>query len=151
MTEGPIVAQVLEGENAIAKNREIMGATNPKEAAAGTIRADFGTDIERNAVHGSDAAETAARDSRSSSRAPSSTARAAAADAGLRSGARRRRLGAGSRSEAVASSRDISSAPTLFFVGARDSKHDLGRRGNHRVAPLVFVAQPWVREPQFSL
>ncbi len=60
MTEGPVVVQVLEGENAIAKNREIMGATNSKEAAAGTIRAEVGTDIERNAVHGSDAPETAA-------------------------------------------------------------------------------------------
>ena len=59
MTEGPVVAQVLEGENAIARNREIMGATNSKEAAAGTVRAEFGTDIERNAVHGSDAPETA--------------------------------------------------------------------------------------------
>ncbi len=60
MTEGPVVAQVLEGENAIARNREIMGATNSKEAAPGTIRNEFGTDIERNAVHGSDAPETAA-------------------------------------------------------------------------------------------
>ena len=51
--------QVLEGENAIAKNREIMGATDSKKAAAGTIRQEFGTDIERNAVHGSDAPETA--------------------------------------------------------------------------------------------
>jgi nucleoside-diphosphate kinase len=59
MTEGPVVVQVLEGENAIARNREIMGATNSKEAAAGTIRAEVGTDIERNAVHGSDAPETA--------------------------------------------------------------------------------------------
>lgn len=62
MTEGPVVVQVLEGENAIARNREIMGATNSKEAAAGTIRAEFGTDIERNAVHGSDAPETAAQE-----------------------------------------------------------------------------------------
>ena len=60
MTSGPIMVQVLEGENAIAKNREVMGATNPKEAAPGTIRADFATDITENAVHGSDAAETAA-------------------------------------------------------------------------------------------
>jgi len=60
MTEGPVVVQVLEGDNAIARNREIMGATNSKEAAAGTIRAEVGTDIERNAVHGSDAPETAA-------------------------------------------------------------------------------------------
>ena len=60
MTSGPIMVQVLEGENAITKNREVMGATNPKEAAPGTIRADFATDITENAVHGSDAAETAA-------------------------------------------------------------------------------------------
>ena len=60
MTEGPVVVQVLEGENAIARNREIMGATNSKEAAPGTVRNEFGTDIERNAVHGSDAPETAA-------------------------------------------------------------------------------------------
>jgi nucleoside-diphosphate kinase len=59
MTEGPVVVQVLEGEGAIAKNREVMGATNPEKAAAGTIRKDFATDIERNAVHGSDAPETA--------------------------------------------------------------------------------------------
>jgi nucleoside-diphosphate kinase len=59
MTEGPVVVQVLEGDNAIAKNREVMGATNPEKAAAGTIRKDFATDIERNAVHGSDAPETA--------------------------------------------------------------------------------------------
>ena len=60
MMSGPIMVQVLEGENAIAKNREIMGATNPAEADAGTIRAEFGKDISENAVHGSDAAETAA-------------------------------------------------------------------------------------------
>ena len=60
MTSGPIVQQVLEGENAIAKNREIMGATNPEEAAAGTIRAEFAENIERNSVHGSDSAENAA-------------------------------------------------------------------------------------------
>ncbi len=59
MITGPVMVQVLEGENAIAKNREIMGATNPKEAAAGTIRADFAESIEANAVHGSDAPETA--------------------------------------------------------------------------------------------
>lgn len=59
MIQGPVMVQVLEGENAIAKNREIMGATNPKEAAAGTIRADFADSIEANAVHGSDAPETA--------------------------------------------------------------------------------------------
>lgn len=59
MSEGPIVVMVLEGDNAIAKNREIMGATNPANAAPGTIRKDFGENIERNAVHGSDAPETA--------------------------------------------------------------------------------------------
>jgi nucleoside-diphosphate kinase len=59
MTSGPCLVQVLEGENAIAKNRELMGATDSKKAAAGTIRQKFGTDIERNAVHGSDAPETA--------------------------------------------------------------------------------------------
>ena len=59
MTEGPVVVQVLEGEGAVAKNREVMGATNPEKAAAGTIRKEFATDIERNAVHGSDAPETA--------------------------------------------------------------------------------------------
>jgi nucleoside-diphosphate kinase len=59
MTGGPVVLMVLEGEGAIAKNREVMGATDPKKAAAGTIRADFATDIEKNTVHGSDAPETA--------------------------------------------------------------------------------------------
>lgn len=59
MTSGPVMVQVLEGENAIAKNREVMGATNPKDAAPGTIRADFANDITENAVHGSDAPETA--------------------------------------------------------------------------------------------
>ena len=59
MTSGPVMVQALEGENAIAKNREVMGATNPKDAAPGTIRADFANDITENAVHGSDAAETA--------------------------------------------------------------------------------------------
>jgi nucleoside-diphosphate kinase len=59
MTSGPIMVQVLEGEGAIAKNREVMGATNPKDAAPGTIRADFANDITENAVHGSDAPETA--------------------------------------------------------------------------------------------
>ena len=59
MTSGPCLVQVLEGENAVARNRELMGATDSKKAAAGTIRALFGTDIERNAVHGSDAPETA--------------------------------------------------------------------------------------------
>lgn len=60
MTSGPVVVQVLEGEDAIAKNREVMGATNPAEAAAGTIRKDFAENIEANSVHGSDAPETAA-------------------------------------------------------------------------------------------
>jgi nucleoside-diphosphate kinase len=59
MSSGPVLVQVLEGENAIARNREIMGATNPKEAAPGTIRADFADSIDHNAVHGSDASETA--------------------------------------------------------------------------------------------
>ena len=54
MTSGPVMIQVLEGENAVAKNRELMGATNPKEAAPGTIRADFASSIDANAVHGSD-------------------------------------------------------------------------------------------------
>ena len=60
MTSGPVMLQVLEGENAVAKNRELMGATNPKEAAAGTIRADFAESIDANAVHGSDSLENAA-------------------------------------------------------------------------------------------
>jgi len=60
MTSGPVMIQVLEGEGAIAKNRDLMGATDPKKAAAGTIRADFAQSIDANAVHGSDAAETAA-------------------------------------------------------------------------------------------
>ena len=59
MTSGPVVVSVLEGPDAIAKNRELMGPTNSEEAPAGTIRGDFGTDIERNAAHGSDAPETA--------------------------------------------------------------------------------------------
>ena len=62
MISGPVMLQVLEGEGAIAKNRELMGATNPKEAEAGTIRADFADSIDANAVHGSDAAETAAEE-----------------------------------------------------------------------------------------
>ena len=62
MTSGPVVVQVLEGENAILRNRELMGATNPKEADAGTIRADFAESIDANAVHGSDAPESAARE-----------------------------------------------------------------------------------------
>lgn len=59
MISGPVMVQVLEGENAIAKNREVMGATNPKDAAPGTIRADFANSVDENVVHGSDAAETA--------------------------------------------------------------------------------------------
>ena len=59
MTSGPVMIQVLEGENAISRNRELMGATNPKDAAPGTIRADFAQSIDANAVHGSDAAATA--------------------------------------------------------------------------------------------
>ena len=59
MTSGPVLVQVLEGDNAIAKNRELMGATDPKKAAKGTIRADFADSIDANAVHGSDGAETA--------------------------------------------------------------------------------------------
>ncbi|MBX2867051.1 MAG: nucleoside-diphosphate kinase [Acidiferrobacterales bacterium] len=62
MISGPVVVQVLEGENAIARNREIMGATNPAEAAPGTIRADFAETVDENAVHGSDAPETAAEE-----------------------------------------------------------------------------------------
>ena len=60
MTSGPVMIQVLEGEDAIAKNRQLMGATDPKKAAPGTIRADFAESIDANAVHGSDAPETAA-------------------------------------------------------------------------------------------
>jgi nucleoside-diphosphate kinase len=62
MTSGPVIVQVLEGEGAIAKNREIMGATDPKKAAAGSIRADLAESIERNVVHGSDSPETAAQE-----------------------------------------------------------------------------------------
>lgn len=62
MTSGPVVVQVLEGENAILKNREIMGATNPAEAAAGTLRHDFANSIDANAVHGSDSATSAERE-----------------------------------------------------------------------------------------
>ena len=62
MISGPVMVQVLEGENAIARNREIMGATNPKDAAPGTIRADFAVSIDENAVHGSDSPETAAQE-----------------------------------------------------------------------------------------
>ncbi len=62
MTSGPVVVQVLEGEDAIARNREVMGATDPAEAAEGTIRKDFAESIEANSVHGSDAADTAARE-----------------------------------------------------------------------------------------
>jgi len=60
MTSGPVMVQVLEGENAVAKHREIMGATNPQEAASGTIRADFAESLDENAVHGSDSIENAA-------------------------------------------------------------------------------------------
>ena len=60
MSSGPVLISVLEGENAIAKNRDLMGATNPKDAASGTIRADFADSIDANAVHGSDGADTAA-------------------------------------------------------------------------------------------
>ena len=62
MTSGPVVVQVLEGDNAVAKNRDIMGATDPKKAAPGTIRADLATSIEQNVVHGSDSLENAARE-----------------------------------------------------------------------------------------
>jgi nucleoside-diphosphate kinase len=62
MTSGPVVVQVLEGENAVARNRDIMGATDPKKAAPGTIRADLATSIEQNVVHGSDSLENAARE-----------------------------------------------------------------------------------------
>jgi nucleoside-diphosphate kinase len=62
MTSGPVMIQVLEGENAIARNREIMGATDPKKAAPGTIRADLALSIEQNVVHGSDAPDTAAKE-----------------------------------------------------------------------------------------
>lgn len=64
MTSGPVVVQVLEGEDAIRKNRELMGATNPAQAAPGTIRADFARTVDENAVHGSDAPETAAQEIR---------------------------------------------------------------------------------------
>ena len=62
MTSGPVIAQVLEGENAVARHRDLMGATDPKQAAPGTIRADLAQSIEANVVHGSDAADTAARE-----------------------------------------------------------------------------------------
>ncbi|MGO9020143.1 MAG: nucleoside-diphosphate kinase [Syntrophobacteraceae bacterium] len=62
MTSGPIIAVVLEGENVIQRNRELMGATNPKEALPGTIRRDFASDVEKNIVHGSDGPETAAQE-----------------------------------------------------------------------------------------
>lgn len=62
MTSGPIMVQILEGENAIARNREVMGATNPKDAAPGTIRADFAKEVTENAVHGSDGPDTAAQE-----------------------------------------------------------------------------------------
>ena len=62
MTSGPVFVQVLEGENAVQKNRDLMGSTNPQEAAAGTIRADFANSIDANAVHGSDSTDSAARE-----------------------------------------------------------------------------------------
>ena len=62
MTRGPVIVQVLEGEDAVTKNRDLMGATNPKDAEAGTIRADFAQTIDENAVHGSDSTESAARE-----------------------------------------------------------------------------------------
>src|SRR5688572_19919028 len=62
MTSGPVIIQVLEGENAVGKHRDIMGATDPKKAAPGTIRADFAASIDENAVHGSDSVENAARE-----------------------------------------------------------------------------------------
>ena len=62
MTSGPVFVQVLEGENAVQKNRDLMGSTNPKEAAPGTIRADFANSIDANAVHGSDSVESAKRE-----------------------------------------------------------------------------------------
>lgn len=62
MTSGPVMVQVLEGENAVITNRDLMGATNPADAAAGTIRADFAQSIDENAVHGSDSVESAARE-----------------------------------------------------------------------------------------
>jgi nucleoside-diphosphate kinase len=62
MVSGPVVVSVLEGEDAVAKNRELMGATNPQEAAPGTIRADFAENIDANAVHGSDSIENAANE-----------------------------------------------------------------------------------------
>lgn len=62
MVSGPVMIQALEGENAVVKNRDLMGATDPKKAAAGTIRADFADSIDANAVHGSDAADTAAQE-----------------------------------------------------------------------------------------
>jgi len=62
MTSGPVMVQALEGENAVLKNREIMGATNPSDALAGTLRADYANSIDENAVHGSDAVESAARE-----------------------------------------------------------------------------------------
>lgn len=62
MTEGPVVVMALEGKNAVAKNRELMGATNPKDAAAGTIRKDFAQSIERNVIHGSDSLENAKKE-----------------------------------------------------------------------------------------
>src|ERR1700726_3135607 len=71
MTSGPVIVQVLEGEGAIARNRDIMGATDPNKAAAGTIRADLATSIEQNVVHGSDAPDSAAGDRKSTRLNPS--------------------------------------------------------------------------------
>ena len=62
MTSGPILVQVLEGDDAVARNRRVMGATDPAKAEPGTIRADFGTDVQRNAVHGSDSLENARKE-----------------------------------------------------------------------------------------
>ena len=76
MISGPVVAQVLQGENAVLKNRDIMGATDPKKADAGTIRAEFAESIEANSVHGSDAPEAAAQEIASSSPASISSAKA---------------------------------------------------------------------------
>ncbi len=78
MTSGPVVVQVLEGEGAVAKNRDIMGATNPANAAAGTIRKDFAESIEANSVHGSDSPRTPRSRSATSSQAPRSSVRSPA-------------------------------------------------------------------------
>ena len=78
MTAGPVVLMVLEGEGAIARNREVMGATDPRKAAPGTLRADFATDIEKNTVHGSDAPETARVEAKAAPRAAGKPAAKAA-------------------------------------------------------------------------